>query len=182
MPITSITSDPATLTLTAVGDYPVPVDRLWAAWADPRKIERFWGPPGWPATFTRHDVAEGGKSAYFMTGPNGEQSHGYWVFTRVEPGRSFEVRDGFAHPDGSPNDAFPETRMKMSFEATPTGSRFVAVSTFASLKAMEELLKMGMLEGLTAALGQVDAVLAEPASASRDAASSTAPAGVHGSV
>lgn len=35
MPITSISSDPETLTLTVVGDYSVSVERLWEAWADP---------------------------------------------------------------------------------------------------------------------------------------------------
>lgn len=53
MPITDITSDPDALTLTIVGDYPVRVERLWQAWSDPRQIERFWGPPGCPATFAR---------------------------------------------------------------------------------------------------------------------------------
>ena len=44
MPITSVTSDPAALTLTVVAEYPVPVERLWEAYADPRQLERFWGP------------------------------------------------------------------------------------------------------------------------------------------
>jgi len=56
MPITSVSSDTNTLTLTVVGDYPVPVERLWEAYADPRQLERFWGPETWPATFTRHDI------------------------------------------------------------------------------------------------------------------------------
>jgi len=161
MPITSIVSDPEALTLTATGEYPVPVERLWAAWADPRQLERFWGPPQWPATFTRHDMTEGGRAKYFMTGPNGETSHGYWRFVRVEAPRVFEVLDGFAHPDGSPNREFPETRMQFRFEATPAGSRFVGVSTFPSVEAMERLLAMGMEEGLAAALAQMDDVLAD---------------------
>jgi uncharacterized protein YndB with AHSA1/START domain len=161
MPITSIVSDPATLTLTATGDYPVPVERLWAAWADPRQLERFWGPPQWPATFTRHDMAEGGRTEYHMTGPKGETSRGYWRFVRVQPTRSFEVVDGFMRPDGTPDPTFPETRMRLQFEATATGSRFVAVSTFASVDAMEQLLAMGMQEGLAAALAQMDDVLAD---------------------
>jgi uncharacterized protein YndB with AHSA1/START domain len=161
VPITSVVSDPATLTLTATGDYPVPVERLWRAWADPRQLERFWGPPSWPATFTRHDMTEGGRTEYFMTGPNGETAHGYWRFVRVEAPRVFEVVDGFANPDGSPNDELPASRMLFRFESTPTGSRFVGVTTFASVEAMERLIAMGMQEGLTAALGQMDEVLAD---------------------
>jgi uncharacterized protein YndB with AHSA1/START domain len=41
MPITSVTSDHTTLTLTVVGDYPVSVERLWEAYSDPRQLERF---------------------------------------------------------------------------------------------------------------------------------------------
>ncbi len=159
MPVSSVTSDLPTLTLTAVGEYPVPVERLWAAWMDPRLLERFWGPPQWPATFTRLEAYEGGRADYHMSGPGGETSHGYWQFTRVAPGVSFEVLDGFAFADGTPNRDIPETRMSVRFEPTATGSRFMAVSTFASAAAMEQLLAMGMVEGLSAALSQMDAVL-----------------------
>src|SRR5690349_16566080 len=103
MPILSVKSDPETLTLVAVGEYPVPVERLWAAWADPRQLECFWGPPQWPATFTRHDLRPGGRSEYHMTGPNGETARGYWDIDSVDAPRSFEVRDGFANDDGTPN-------------------------------------------------------------------------------
>lgn len=161
MPITSVDSDPKKLTLTAVGDFPVPVERLWAAWTNPRQLERFWGPPEWPATFTRHEVREGGRSDYFMTGPGGESSHGYWVFDVVEPNQRFVIRDGFARADGTPNTEFPEFRMEIVFEATNKGSRFVAVSTFPSVEAMEKMISMGMAEGLAAALAQLDEVLAE---------------------
>lgn len=161
MPITDVTSDPAALTLTAVGDYAVPVERLWQAWTDPRQIERFWGPPTWPATFTRHDVMEGGRSEYFMTGPDGEHAAGYWAFESVDEGRGFTVIDGFSSEDGSANEEMPTMRMEFRLEPTEGGSRFVSVTTFPSLSAMEELIEMGMLEGLQAALGQMSDVLAD---------------------
>lgn len=161
MPVTSLTSDPATLTLTVVGEYPVPLERLWRAWTDPRQLERFWGPPQWPATFTRHDVRVGGRSEYAMTGPEGQRSRGYWVFEHVEEQRSFRIRDGFSNDDGTPNDALPGTVMTMTFEATPAGSRFVSVSRFPSLDAMEKLVAMGLLEGLRSAIAQLDDTLAD---------------------
>lgn len=161
MPITSVESDLETLTLTVVADYSVGVERLWAAWSDPRQLERFWGPPEWPATFTRYDMEVGGWANYFMTGPEGQQSHGYWVFEGVEAPRYFSIRDGFANEDGTPNEQMPGTRMRVEFEETEKGSRFVAVSTFASLEAMEQVMAMGMLEGMKSALGQLDGVLAE---------------------
>ena len=160
MPITAITSDTDALTLTVVGEYPVPVERLWRAYADPRQLERFWGPVEWPATFTEHDMRVGGRSAYHMTGPDGSTSRGWWRFVAVTPTRGFEVEDGFAHEDGRPNDDMPSMRMTFAFEPTPTGSRMTSVTQFPSVEAMEELVRMGMMEGMRSALGQLDAVLA----------------------
>jgi len=164
MPISSVTSNPDALSLTVVGDYPVPVERLWEAYADPRQLEKFWGPETWPATFTRHDMAVGGRSHYYMTGPDGSRSSGWWHFLTVDPGRRIEVQDGFAEEDGSPNENMPTMRMVFTFEPTSTGSRFTSVTHFTSVEAMEELVKMGMVEGLESALGQLDDVLADLAS------------------
>ncbi len=164
MPITSVTSDPKALTLTVVGDYPVSLDRLWDAWADPRQLEKFWGPETWPARFTRHDMAVGGRSEYYMTGPDGTRAAGWWRFLAVEPKRRIEVEDGFADEAGRPNATMPTMRIEFRFEATGTGSRFTSVTRFTSIESMEELVKMGMLEGMQSALGQMDGVLADLAS------------------
>jgi uncharacterized protein YndB with AHSA1/START domain len=160
MPITSVSSDANALTLTVVGDYPVPVERLWQAYADPRQLERFWGPETWPATFTRHDVEVGGRSEYSMRGPDGTVSRGWWRFLAVEPGRRMEVEDGFANEDGTPNGDMPSMRMVFTFQPTDTGSRVTCVTHFASLESMQQLEQMGMEEGMRSAMGQLDGVLA----------------------
>lgn len=164
MPITSVTKDHHELTMTVVADFAVPVERLWDAYADPRQIERFWGPPTWPATFHRHDMAVGGRSAYTMHGPDGAASSGFWEFLAVDPGRSFEVRDGFAAEDGSENTELPDMRMTFVFEATDEGSRLTTTTMFPSLEALEQLIGMGMEEGMRQAMGQIDDVLADLAS------------------
>lgn len=159
MPLTSVEKDLDALTMTITADFPVPVRRLWDAYVDPRQIERFWGPPEWPATFTRHDVFEGGESHYFMTGPDGSRSGGVWQFQAVDEGRSFVVRDGFAREDGTLNTDMPTMLMTFGFEETDGGSRLVTVTTFPSLEALEQLVEMGMEEGTKAAMSQIDAVL-----------------------
>lgn len=170
MPITTVEQDTQALTLTVVGDFAVSKERLWQAWADPRQLERFWGPPTWPATFTQHDMFAGGRSNYVMTGPDGSRSAGYWIFLDVEDGESFSVRDGFANDDGTPNDDLPACQMSFTFHATEGGSQFRCVTTFPSLEALEKLIGMGMMEGMTAALGQIETVLADLASFATDLA------------
>jgi uncharacterized protein YndB with AHSA1/START domain len=156
MPVTSVTKDPAKLTFTIVADFPVPQQRLWDAYADPRQLERFWGPPSWPATFTRHDFKVGGRSEYFMTGPNGEKFTGSWKFIAVNPISYFEAHDGEDNAD-DPNGP---AGMTFTFETTPTGSRMTGVTRFPSLEAMEKSAA-AMEEGMRAAMPQLDALLAE---------------------
>ena len=161
MPVTHVSKDPSALTMSIVADFPVPLRRLWDAYADPRQLERFWGPVDWPATFTRHDLYPGGESHYYMTGPDGEQSGGYFEYLAVDPGRSFEVLDGFRAEDGSKNPDMPTMRMVFTFEETDSGSRVTTTTHFNSAEQLEQLLGMGMEEGTLSAMGQIDAVLAE---------------------
>ncbi|CAN5654068.1 hypothetical protein BH10ACT8_BH10ACT8_26590 [soil metagenome] len=161
MPITSVTKDPESLTMTVVADFPASPRRLWDAYLDPRVLERFWGPPTYPAMFTRHDGCVGGRSEYAMTGPEGDVSRGYWEWVAVDELKSFEVRDGFANPDGSANTEMPSMRMTFAFESTPDGSRVCTTTHFNSVAELDQLLSMGMEQGMTAAMGQIDAVLAD---------------------
>ena len=133
---------------------------MWAAYADPRQLERFWGPPEWPARFERHDFTVGGRSEYVMTGPNGETSRGFWEFLSIDEPRAFEVKDGFLGPDGKQALNMPTMQMRFTFEPHAGGTRMVTVTTFPSLEALEQLLGMGMEEGMKTAIAQIDGVLA----------------------
>ena len=165
MPITSVTKDPEALTMTVVAEFPVSVQRLWDAYADPRQLEKFWGPPEYPSTFTRHDFAEGGRSDYYMTGPDGTAQPGaYWKFLSVTPGKAFEVEDGFTQPEGTVYEEVPPMRMAFTFEPTDTGSRVSTVTHFASTEALAKTLEMGIEEGMKAAMGQMDAIITDLAS------------------
>lgn len=164
MPLSSVTKDAAKLTLTVVGDYSAPQKRLWDAFADPRQLERFWGPPAFPATFTRHDFKVGGRAEYFLTLPEGQKWNGSWKFTAVNPISFFEAHDG---EDNAEDENMPAS-MKFTFETTPTGSRMTIVTQFSSIEAMEQTIP-GMEEGLRAAMPQLDVVLAKPVTSAAQA-------------
>lgn len=157
--------DTENLTLTFVADFDAPPARIWQVWADPRQLERWWGPPTYPATFDRHDLSAGGESRYHMTGPDGNKSRGWWRTISVDEPSSLEFEDGFAGDDGEPSGQFGSTRCRVTLAAADGGTRMTTVSTFASLEQLEEMVKMGMQEGMTASMGQIDELLAAPGSA-----------------
>jgi uncharacterized protein YndB with AHSA1/START domain len=162
MTVTAVRTDPNALTLTITAEFDASPERVWQLWADPRQLERWWGPPTYPATFTRHDLAPGSRVEYHMTGPEGDQPHGYWDILETDPPHRLVYRDGFANEDGTPNDDFPRNEGRVTIEAIDDGRTRMSIhSLFPSREAMERLVAMGMEAGITEAVGQIDAILAE---------------------
>jgi uncharacterized protein YndB with AHSA1/START domain len=167
MTVTAVRNDPQARTMTIEAEFDATPERVWQLWADPRQLERWWGPPTYPATVDSHDLRPGGRVEYHMTGPQGDQPKGFWDVLEVEPPRRLRFRDGFANDDGTPNDAMPRTTAEVTIEPVDTGrTRMSIESRFPSLEALEQLTAMGMEEGLREAVGQIDAILAgQPARA-----------------
>ena len=161
MPVVSSTQGPEGLSLIIVSELAAPPERVWQVWVDPRQLERWWGPPTWPATFDEHEPVVGGRSSYFMTGPDGTKARGWWRFVALEEPRFLEVEDGFSDDSGQPNDDMPRIGMRVELEPSDTGTRMTVTSRCATSDQMQRLVSMGMLEGFTQATGQLDALLAE---------------------
>lgn len=160
MPIISSEKNVDRLSLAFVAEFPVDPGRVWQLWEDPRQLERWWGPPTWPATFDRHDVVVGGGSSYHMTGPDGQSVPGWWRFTAVAAPHRLEFDDGFSDPAGEPDPAMPVIRAVVTIEPVAGGTRMTVVSHFASSEHFEQLMAMGMEQGMREAMGQIDAILA----------------------
>ena len=162
MTVTAVRKDLEALTLILTAEFEASPERVWDLWADPRQLERWWGPPTYPATFTAHNLAPGGRVQYHMTGPTGDQPHGFWDVVEVDPPRRLVFIDGFANNDGTPNDDLPRNEGRVTIEPIDARrTRMSIESRFPSAAAMQQLLAMGMEEGIQQAVGQVDGILAE---------------------
>ena len=160
MSVTSLDTDYDNLTTTLLADFDASIAEVWQLWADPRKLERWWGPPGYPSTFEQHDLSPGGEVTYYMTGPDGDQPRGWWRVTSVDPPTSLQFTDGFANEDGSPNEQLPTVDVAMRLSERGGGTRMELRSTYASREELDKLVGMGMLDGLEQAVGQMDPLLA----------------------
>jgi len=162
MTVTAVRKDPEALTLTLDAEFDASPERVWQLWEDPRQLERWWGPPTYPATFTRHDLTPGSRVEYHMTGPEGDQPKGYWETVEVDPPRRLVFSDGFRNDDGTDNTEFPEGTVRVSIEDIGSGRTRMSIENVSpTAEALEQLLAMGMEEGLTQAVGQIDGILAE---------------------
>ena len=156
MPVTDVQQDLDNLTLTITAEFAAPVQRIWQVYADPRQLEKVWGPPSYPATVVDHDLTPGGRVTYYMTGPEGDKHAGYWQVRTVDEPRGFTFDDGFADLDFNPRPEMPVSENVFSFAEQDGGTRATFVSRYESADALKQVLEMGIVEGATAAINQVD--------------------------
>jgi uncharacterized protein YndB with AHSA1/START domain len=168
VPVTAVRKDPRARTVTLEAELDASPERVWRLWADPRQLERWWGPPTSPATVDAHALRPGGRVAYHLTGPEGEEPRGLWEVDEVRPAQRLVFRDFFANADGTPNAELPLTTVRVTIEAIGGGrTRMSIESEVPTVEAMEQLAALGMW-GLRQTVGQIDALLAEdPAEAGR---------------
>lgn len=161
MPVTDVQHDLDNLTLTITADFAAPVQRIWQVYADPRQLEKVWGPPTYPATVVDHSLTPGGRVTYFMIGPEGDKHAGYWDVTAVDEPSSFSFDDGFADADFNPNPDMPVSKNVYTFtDHNGGGTRAVYVSTYESAEALAQVLDMGVVEGASSAINQIDDLIA----------------------
>ena len=161
MPVTDVSHDLDNRTLTIVADFACPPKRLWEVYANPRQLEQVWGPPTYPATFVDHDLVPGGRMNYYMTSPEGEKSYGYWEVETVDEPNGFTFDDGFAvDEEFTKNTDLPVGRNVFSFADHDGGTRATFVSTYATAEALQKVLDMGIVEGASAAINQIDDLVA----------------------
>jgi uncharacterized protein YndB with AHSA1/START domain len=159
VPVISSKKDPANLTLEFVTQLDATPERVWELWEDPRQLEKWWGPYAYPATFVRHDFEVGGESRYFMTGPEGQIAPGWWRIDSLDKPKSLTFANGIAGEDGEPMADIAPMAASMSLESVDGGTRMTVISRFSDPAQMELLLNMGMEEGMSQALSQIDALL-----------------------
>jgi len=161
MPVTDVQHDLDALTRTITADFAAPVERVWEVYADPRQLERVWGPPGYPATFVDHDLVPGGRMNYFMTSPDGDKFYAYWDIATVDRPTSFTFKDGFAVDETfTANPEMPESRQVFDFADVEGATRATFVATYADAESLQKVLDMGAVEGSTQAINQIDDLLA----------------------
>jgi uncharacterized protein YndB with AHSA1/START domain len=159
MTVISSNTDAEQLTLDLVAEFDASPEQVWGVWEDPRKLERWWGPPGWPATFTRHEFEVGGESRYYMTGPEGDKHFGWWRIDVIDDHRHLEFANGFAGADGEPVPDLVPAGGIVELDSDGGRTRMLVRTQFVDVEQMERMIGMGMQEGMSMALTQIDTLL-----------------------
>lgn len=130
-------------------------DRVWAAWTDPARVSRWWGPEGFSTTTHAHDLRPGGGWRFTMHGPDGTDYGNRVVYDRVEPPELLTY-DHFA--EGDPDDA-PHFTARVAFAEDGDQTRVTLTMRCPSIARRDELLAFGALEGAEQTLARFAAMV-----------------------
>ena len=85
--------------------------------------------------------------------------HGWWRVSAVEAPHYLEFIDGFAPTRTVIPIRRCLTNTRVSLHEESAGTRMRVTTVFPTAQAMEQLITMGMEEGMAAAMGQIDDLL-----------------------
>jgi uncharacterized protein YndB with AHSA1/START domain len=161
MPVTNVVNDAAARTMTMTAEFDAPVARVWQLYADPRQLEKWWNPPGYPLTIVDHDLSVGGLVRAVVTPPEGDTVHAYWRITSVDAPWSMQWEDGFLDEQGEPDPATSPTTAQLTLADRPGGGTVMTIVTsFLDDESMREYLEMDIEDHLAVTIAQAEALLA----------------------
>ena len=152
----SIEAADRTLKMARTFDYPR--ELVFQAYTDGEALKQWFGPEGWPLTVSDMDFRVGGTWHYCMSGPDGEQAWGIATFEEIEAPSKLVYRDGFS--DADRNIVPPESTVTIEFvEVGPSQTSLRVTSVFASNDERDQVLAMGMEEGMGQTLDHLEEYL-----------------------
>lgn len=78
--------------LTTTREIPATSSEIFAAFSDPARLARWWGPAGFTNTFDLCDFKPGGQWLFTMHGPDGQNYANESVFAEIDPLHRLVIR------------------------------------------------------------------------------------------
>lgn len=163
-----VTKDLENKTLVIERTFDAPKEKLWNAYAQKEQFERWWGPEGWETTVKEFTFAPGGRVHYGMKCVDqnqgewfGQELWGLMILETVEEPNRFVAQDRFSSADGTIDEQMPAQKFEVEFIEEGGKTRLVSRSVTESAEQLEELVKMGMVEGFASQLNKLEKLLAE---------------------
>lgn len=111
---------------------PYTPDEIYAAFADPRRLAKWWGPNGFTNTFEIFDFSVGGKWKFTMHGPDGSNYPNESVFREIEAGKKIVIEHIFA----------PHFTLTVSLAPNEEGTQILWVQEFDDAKAADAVRRI----------------------------------------
>lgn len=155
-------------TLVLERTFDAPRDLVFSMWTDSEKLKQWWIPgEGWTLAHSEMDFRVGGKWHYMMKGPDdgseyaNMESWGVMTYLEIDPPNKIVEQDAFSEKSGEINTDFPVSTTVLEFFEEDGKTRLVSTTTYETAEALNQVIEMGMLEGVSATFDYLDVALAK---------------------
>ncbi|WP_020531174.1 SRPBCC family protein [Flexithrix dorotheae] len=145
--------------LTVTRTFQAPVNLVWRAWTEADLLDQWWAPKPWKSQTKSMNFKTGGQRLYAMVGPEGEEHWGLTTYNQIQTGHSFTGEDAFCDKEGIVNNSLPVAQFDNQFLDEAANTTVIVTTKYASEEHLQQVIQMGMKEGLSMAYDNLDGVL-----------------------
>ncbi|MCZ8518576.1 MULTISPECIES: SRPBCC domain-containing protein [Paenibacillus] len=136
--------------------FDAPRELVFKVFSEAEHLKRWWGPRGWELTVCHVDFRPGGVWHYCMKCMDeaqgdfyGYESWGKAVYSEIVEGERIVMTDYFSDAEGNIIEGMPPSTNTMNFLEHEGKTKLVSRSRYASPEALQQVMDMGMLQGIT---------------------------------
>lgn len=143
-------------TLTITRSFSAPLAKVWDAFTKPELLDQWWAPLPWKTKTHEMKFEEGGFWKYTMNGPEGDSHACRMNYDEIVHQEKYTGSDYFCDDKFQIKDDMPGSTNVVSFMELDGRCEVVMISDFGTVEALQQVIKMGMKEGLTMAQDQLE--------------------------
>src|SRR3990170_6114678 len=146
-------------TITVKREFAANRQLVWDCHTKSELLDRWFAPKPFTTKTKFMDFKEGGYWLYAMVEPEGKEYWGRMDYLKIKPIENYTALDAFCDEKGELNPDLPRANWNVTFQDLAENSIVQTVVTYKSLGDLETVLQMGMKEGLTSTLENLDDLL-----------------------
>ena len=158
---TEVIKDLQNKKMTVTRHFDATVEHVWRAWTESDLLDQWWAPKPYHVETKTMNFKPGGYWLYAMVGPEPSKTWCKFDYGTIHPNKSFEGADMFCDEDGKKNPEFASMKWKVAFHPVTTGTKVIVEISFDKEEDMQKILEMGLEQGFTMALNNLEEVLAK---------------------
>lgn len=146
-------------TITVNREFAAGRQLVWDCHTKSELLDKWFAPKPFTAKTRSMNFKEGGSWIYAMVDPEGQEFWARMDYTKINPIDGYSLLDGFCNENGELNPALPRASWVATFKDLNQHTLVKTVVTYNSLTDLETVINMGMKEGLTMTLENLDELL-----------------------